>query len=476
MVRNNIPVQLPDIRVTRNDTVKTLFLNLFWTNSALILNVTTKIPFAQYFGLIELHIRDPRDGAILASFSNAQGSIRVLDGQILLALGRNYIDLQPGKYRGDIEFHRLTGEESYTLYRVNLEVGQDYTYDPSEAIAPVPGDYAFADIVDCSDRPMLINYTGLIDAVNPLVTITPADGATGVDQQPNITFAFNEDVYRPNGEPVIASNLGAFIRVRSRGEDVPYRILFINKRSINIQPLEPFGYFQIVQVSISGLVDAAGNPIVGASSNFVIAARPTLPPPSGLGVGVIGKNLELRWDSVTGADSYFVEAINISDASRPRASFSTISTNTTFVGEFDTTYQIRVATIDEGGNQGSYSAPLTVSTGSDTSGVGAPTNVQAFVSASKLLTVTFTPAVGAASHRLYIYRNSNGSDVLFTASGFQPGSSYNLQGTSGTVYVAVASVNATGAVIRVSIPIEVSLDNLGVGSPGNPNQNPFQNN
>jgi hypothetical protein len=131
---------------------------------------------------------------------------------------------------------------------------------------------------DASVRIMpLVITVSAADTSAPTTTFSPANAATGVARNSNITITFNEAVKLADGTILENSDLASIITLKqtnSSGTNIPFTAT-INaaKTVITIDPTTDLTASGVVYVAISaGVEDTSGNTITAANVSFTAAA------------------------------------------------------------------------------------------------------------------------------------------------------------------------------------------------------------
>jgi hypothetical protein len=123
----------------------------------------------------------------------------------------------------------------------------------------------------------LVITVAAADTTAPTTTFSPADSATNVARNSNITITFNEAVKLADGTILENSDLASIITLKqtnSSGTDIPFTAT-INaaKTVITIDPTTDLTASGVVYVEISdGVQDTSGNTITAANVSFTAAA------------------------------------------------------------------------------------------------------------------------------------------------------------------------------------------------------------
>jgi hypothetical protein len=116
--------------------------------------------------------------------------------------------------------------------------------------------------------------TVALDSTAPTVTFAPANSATGVAANANITLTFNEALVKADGTPIADADLAAMLTLKetdNAGAVLNFTATIdAGKKVITINPDADFTAGQVVYVAIAAnqVEDAAGNENVAANATF----------------------------------------------------------------------------------------------------------------------------------------------------------------------------------------------------------------
>ncbi len=118
-----------------------------------------------------------------------------------------------------------------------------------------------------------VNKSIVIDGVVPTITFSPANSASAVQLNTNITLTFSEAVRKTDDIALSNTNVDALITLKdsnSSGSDIAFdATINSGKTIITIDPTNDFSSEQVVYVAIGATVeDGAGNTISAANATF----------------------------------------------------------------------------------------------------------------------------------------------------------------------------------------------------------------
>jgi heat shock protein HslJ len=245
-------------------------------------------------------------------------------------------------------------------------------------------------VTDNSSNSITLNISSfVIDTTGPTVTFNPANGATDVAINVNITITSNEAVRNTDNSELTNSNVDSLITLKltnASGDNVSFDATIDgDKKVITIDPTSNLPNSQAVYVSIGSTVeDSSDSPITAANATFTTVIETTAPTASlitscginstqdavvqstetgtaylvktgGSGADITVSNL----DSITDAENNMWNSVPITSAST--------NTNLSATGLASGTY--RVYAVDSSGNLSSASInslSVTYRDGSDT--------------------------------------------------------------------------------------------------------------
>ena len=173
------------------------------------------------------------------------------------------------------------------------------------------------------------------DANAPVLTFSPANGATGVAANSNITVTASEAIRLLDNTALSDTNVDALITLKaanSSGADIPFDAT-ISGSVITIDPSSDFGTLQQVYVAVGATIeDSSDNAVTGSNATFTVSQFNTVPVgnagpdqtvPTGALVTLDGSNssdidataLTYVWTQLFGA------AVTLSDATLAQPTF-----------------------------------------------------------------------------------------------------------------------------------------------------------
>ena len=143
------------------------------------------------------------------------------------------------------------------------------------------------------------------DSTAPNLDFTPADSATGIAVNSDITIAFDEVIRNTNDSALTDSNVDTLITLKttnSSGSDITFDAVIDNsKQLITIAPSSDFSSEQVIYVAIGATVEDASDNAISASSITFTAADSTAPtvafvPPDASNCVPISSNVSLTFN------------------------------------------------------------------------------------------------------------------------------------------------------------------------------------
>jgi len=125
----------------------------------------------------------------------------------------------------------------------------------------------------------------VIDTIAPTITFTPANAATSIDIDANITLSFDEAIRNTDDTALTDTNVDALITLKatnSSGADIAFdATINTAKTLITINPSNDFSASQVVYVAIGTTVeDDANNAITAANATFTVTSVTVSVPPT----------------------------------------------------------------------------------------------------------------------------------------------------------------------------------------------------
>ena len=119
------------------------------------------------------------------------------------------------------------------------------------------------------------------DSTAPNLDFTPADSATGIAVNSDITIAFDEVIRNTDNTALTDSNVDSLITLKttnSSGSDIAFDAVIDNsKQLITIAPSSDFSSEQVIYVAIGATVEDDSDNAISASSITFTAADSTAP-------------------------------------------------------------------------------------------------------------------------------------------------------------------------------------------------------
>ena len=129
--------------------------------------------------------------------------------------------------------------------------------------------------ISASSATFTAREIGSTDTTAPTITFSPADSATAVAIDSNITLTFDEAIRNTDNSELTDSNVDSLITLKltnSSGTDIVFDATIDNaKRVITINPSGDFSSEQVIYVAIGATVeDASDNAISASSITFTV--------------------------------------------------------------------------------------------------------------------------------------------------------------------------------------------------------------
>lgn len=215
------------------------------------------------------------------------------------------------------------------------------------------------------NSPTKLNFTTeFLDVTAPVVTISPADGATGVSANSNITISFDEAVRNSDDTALTNTNVGGLITLKETngsGSDILFNATIdVAKQVITINPTSNFASSQVVYVAIGASVeDDSDNPISATNATFTVAdtSPPTLdatsPVDESTSVGV-SDNLVLTFNEAVNvgfgtikiyksSDNSVFESMSVTSVTQVSGGgTATITVNPANTMDYNTSYYVQI--------------------------------------------------------------------------------------------------------------------------------------
>ena len=159
------------------------------------------------------------------------------------------------------------------------------------------------------------------DSTAPSLDFTPADSATGIAVNSDITIAFDEVIRNTDDSALTDSNVDSLITLKttnSSGTDIVFDAVIDNsKQLITIAPSSNFSSEQVIYVAIGATVEDASDNAISASSITFTAADATAPtvafvPPDATNCVPISSNVSLTFsEAVRNPDDSAITDSNV---------------------------------------------------------------------------------------------------------------------------------------------------------------------
>ena len=174
------------------------------------------------------------------------------------------------------------------------DISFDATIDSDKKIITINPDSNFsseqivyvaigATVEDSSDNAITatnITFTAA-DSTPPTLTFTPADSATGIAVNSDITIAFDESIRHIDDSTITDANVDSLITLKqtnANGSNIDFEaVINTDKKLITITPDNSFSSEQVVYVAIGATVEDESDNAISASSITFTAADSTAP-------------------------------------------------------------------------------------------------------------------------------------------------------------------------------------------------------
>ena len=174
------------------------------------------------------------------------------------------------------------------------DISFDATIDSDKKIITINPDSNFsseqivyvaigATVEDSSDNAITANnitFTAA-DSTPPTLTFTPADSATGIAVNSDITIAFDESIRHIDDSTITDANVDSLITLKqtnANGSNIDFEaVINTDKKLITITPDNSFSSEQVVYVAIGATVEDESDNAITASSITFTAADSTAP-------------------------------------------------------------------------------------------------------------------------------------------------------------------------------------------------------
>jgi len=180
-----------------------------------------------------------------------------------------------------------------------------------------------ATVEDDSDNAITASSITFIaaDSTAPSLDFTPADSATGIAVNSDITIAFDEVIRNTDDSSLTDSNVDSLITLKSTnssGSDIAFDAVIDNsKQLITIAPSSDFSSEQVIYVAIGATVEDVSDNAISASSITFTAADSTAPtvafvPPDSSNCVPISSNVSLTFsEAVRNPDDSTITDSNV---------------------------------------------------------------------------------------------------------------------------------------------------------------------
>ena len=182
-----------------------------------------------------------------------------------------------------------------------------------------------ATVEDDSDNAITASSITFVaaDSTAPSLDFTPANSATGIAINSDITIAFDEVIRNTDDSTITDSNVDSLITLKttnSSGSDIAFDAVIDNsKQLITIAPSSDFSSEQVIYVAIGATVEDASDNAISASSITFTAADSTAPtvafvPPDASNCVPISSNVSLTFsEAVRNPDDSALTDSNVGD-------------------------------------------------------------------------------------------------------------------------------------------------------------------
>ena len=253
---------------------------------------------------------------ITLTFSEA---IRKIDSNTILTNTNidNLITLKDTDENGtDINFNAIISPDKKII-----TIDPDSSFSSEQTVYVAIG----ATVEDYSDNAITassIAFTSA-DSTPPSLDFTPADSATGIAINSDITIAFDEAIRKIDNSPIINTDVESLITLKTTnasGSDITFEAkIDPSKQLITISPSSDFSSEQVVYVAIGATVEDDSDNAIRASSITFTAADATAPtvafvPPDATSCIPISSNVSLTFsEAVRNTDDSDITNSNVGD-------------------------------------------------------------------------------------------------------------------------------------------------------------------
>ncbi len=284
------------IYIAIGSTVEDLYDNAFTASSATFTVIDTISP-TPVFDPVDLETLVPVADNITITFSEAVRNTN--DSALTSANVDALITLKDSDSSGtDIDFNATIDSDKKVI-----TINPDSNFSSEQTVYVAIG----ATVEDDADNAISASEITFVaaDSTAPSVDFTPADSATGIAVNSDITIAFDEVIRNTDDSALTDSNVDTLITLKttnSSGSDIAFDAVIDNsKQLITIAPSSDFSSEQVIYVAIGATVEDASDNAISASSITFTAADSTAPtvafvPPDASNCVPISSNVSLTFN------------------------------------------------------------------------------------------------------------------------------------------------------------------------------------
>jgi len=300
------------IYVAIGSTVEDLYDNAFTASSATFTAIDTISPTLT-FDPVDSETLVPVTDNITITFSEAVRNTN--DTALTSSNVDSLITLKDTDENGtDIDFNATIDSDKKII-----TINPDSSLSSEQTVYVAIG----ATVEDDTDNAISASEITFIaaDSTAPSLDFTPADSATGIAVNSNITIAFDEVIRNTDDSALTDSNVDSLITLKttnSSGTDIAFDAVIDNsKQLITIAPSSDFSSEQVIYVAIGATVEDASDNAISASSITFTAADATAPtvafvPPDASNCVPISSNVSLTFsEAVRNPDDSAITDSNV---------------------------------------------------------------------------------------------------------------------------------------------------------------------
>ena len=289
-----------------------MYDNAFTASSATFTAIDTISP-TPVFDPVDLETLVPVADNITITFSEAVRNTN--DSALTSANVDALITLKDSDSSGtDIDFNATIDSDKKVI-----TINPDSNFSSEQTVYVAIG----ATLEDDADNAISASEITFVaaDSTAPSLDFTPADSATGIAVNSDITIAFDEVIRNTDDSALTDSNVDSLITLKttnSSGTDIAFDAVIDNsKQLITIAPSSNFSSEQVIYVAIGATVEDASDNAISASSITFTAADATAPtvafvPPDASNCVPISSNVSLTFsEAVRNPDDSAITDSNV---------------------------------------------------------------------------------------------------------------------------------------------------------------------